>query len=239
MLKAIGRVFAIGVIVGGTFGAGVATEKYRDSRAKQEWPSESWQEVESDKYYVISPPGSMWVFEIDEIDGKLQWRQLLMPIPKEWSASAEDPAEDPEERFRKRREFDKRWGQDQSENTVEAAAESAKKKKPDKTIDGIHTDSNGDGILEFDFPLLEEEGSNGAMLYYTKWSHGCCTCSLWHDVTLVLYYSGYQWRIHQRWEVDPKKTRWQRKKRWGCDPFMPDDCQPPFSDPSLRRDDFR
>lgn len=242
MFKAIGRALAILVIVGATFGAGVATEKYRDSRATQEWPSESWQEVQPDKYYIISPPGMMWVFEYDIIDGELKWRQSLMPIPEEWLVPSNYTSKEEleEQRFRKRQEFDKRWGQDQSENIVETTTENAKKKKkPDETIDGIHTDSNADGILEFDLPLFEEEADNGAMLYYTSWSHGCCTCSLWHDVTLVLYYSGYQWRIHQRWEVDPKQTRWQRKKKFGCDPFVPNDCQPPFSDPDPRRDGFR
>jgi hypothetical protein len=239
MKKALAATFLIIAMIAGGFTAGVLAERYRDERAAQEWPLESWQEVAPDKYYVISPPGSMWVFEIDEVDGKLQWRQFLMPIPREWSVPSNyEASEDREERwFRERERFDRRWGQDRDNPIVETSApKKDKKKKPDQVDkDGVLQDSNRDGIVEFNFPLVyvEPEHEDGSPMLYTGWTHICCGCSLVHKIGLVVYWSGYQWRISQHWRVDEKESHWRRLKKFGgVDPWRVPMFTEPFDGPT-------
>jgi len=238
MRKILARIVAITLIVGLTYTAGIYTEKFLDERAANEWPADSWQDIDPDKYYVISPPGMMWIFEVEKINGEIMWRQLLMPIPPSWNKPSNyiSPKDQRERDFREKRRFEWDLGQEQNP-TVEAApvVETSKKKKKKKPIydsvdrEGILQDSNQDGIVAFDWPLVyvepEEEGDS-AMLY-TGWTHICCGCSLVHQIGVVVYWSGIQWRIHQRWDVDEKETEWRRTRKFGRDhpwanrPFFP------------------
>jgi hypothetical protein len=225
ILKALGKGALVGLIACALIAGGMWVQRYKDAQDYYKWPSESWQEIKPDKYSVVSPPGYMWIFEVNE-EGL--WRQYLMPIPKKWNVPSNyvSPKDLREKQFRREKKFD-----DQLDlNVIETSKKKKKSKEPDGYVDGVHTDTNGDGILEFDYPLIYTEHDNGGVSLSTGWQHGCCSCSLWHDVSLVVYYSGLQWRIYQRWEVDPQRTTWQRKKKWGCDPFMPGSCIDPFKE---------
>jgi hypothetical protein len=194
------------------FFAGIYAEKERSRRALDIYPAESWVDIAPNKYYVISPPGMMWVFEIEIIDGEKKWRQVLMPIPKSWNIPSNyvSPEERKEKDFREKKRFEGELHQHQNP-TIET---SKKKKKPDETINGELTDSNQDGMVEFSIPL------------YRPYSfvHICCGDGFTHRVytRVVLGPLGMPW-MYMRWEVDPDATHRNRVKKWGPGYWKPND----------------
>ena len=203
MKKTLARIVAVIVIVGSMFIAGVYAEKERNRRATEKWPSESWEEIVPNNYYVISPPGMMWVFEIEIIDGEKKWRQLLMPIPKSWNTPSNyvSPEDRKERQFREERRFDYELGQEQN-----PIIETSKKKKQDKVRNGELSDTNQDGVVEFNIPLYRPY----------SFTHVCCGDAFTHRVHTQVVFGplGLPW-IHMRWEVDTEATHKNRIAKWG------------------------
>jgi hypothetical protein len=225
MIKAIAKVVIIWCI---GFGMAVALLTYLDSR-NVEWPAETWQPVQEDTYFVISPPGTMLIFEIEERDGELHWRRSLMPIPKEWlQQSKNGPTTEEELEKEENRKFRERWKFDHpkfapDDHVIETTKNKKKKKKKDVPLfdvvdkDGVLQDSNEDGILEFSTALFLHRQENGAEILHTTYRHICCLCGLEHRVSIRVYVGFGTFRLYQRWDVDDKATHFNRLRKFGPD----------------------
>ena len=95
----------------------------------------------------------------------------------------------------------------------------AGKKKPDKAVDGVLTDSNRDGIVEFAMPLYRP----------VEWTHVSCSDGYTHDVFMQVIEGplGLPW-IYMRWKVNLQKTHRERLRMFGPGYWIPENSSDPF-----------